>query len=178
MSSEHGYPFTFCFSDPVLMENRHACSGSAARTDHRPGERNTAQAMRCCQARWGFAPPTGAPTRATLPKLRLTSVSALDSSSHRLSPQPAHFRLGQPAQVAHGSSPEPWFDAPWHGVGHIAPVMWLRPLGFGPPQLAHAGYHCELMRRTRHKQFTTKAVITASPLIIVTFAIPRWRGIG
>src|SRR6185503_11112358 len=109
MSSAHGYLFIFCFSDPVLMENRHACSGSAARTDHRPGERNTAQAMRCCQARWGFAPRRGAPTSTTLPKLRLTSVSVLDSSSHRLSPQPAHFRLGQPAQVAHGSSPEPRF---------------------------------------------------------------------
>jgi len=24
-----------------------------------PAERNTAQAMRCFQARWGFAPPTG-----------------------------------------------------------------------------------------------------------------------
>ena len=54
-----------------------------------PAERNTAQAIWCCQALWGFAPPDGVPTRATLPELRLTSLSAWDSSSHRLSPQPS-----------------------------------------------------------------------------------------
>jgi hypothetical protein len=72
-------------------------------------ERNTPQAMRCCLAQWGFVPPTGVPTKATLPELLLTSVSARDSSSHRLSWQPAHPRLGQPAQAADGSSPEPRF---------------------------------------------------------------------
>jgi len=59
-----------------------------------PAEWNTAQAMRCCQARWGFTPPpTRVPTKATLPELRLMSVSTRDSSSHRLSPQLAHPRL-------------------------------------------------------------------------------------
>src|SRR6185436_12316868 len=58
MSSAHGHLFTFCFSGPVLMENRHACNGSAARTDHQPGEGTP---RRPCGAPgpMGIRPPDG-----------------------------------------------------------------------------------------------------------------------
>ncbi|HXT65324.1 MAG TPA: hypothetical protein VN657_00940 [Nitrospiraceae bacterium] len=89
------------------------------RTEHRAGHAVLPGPM-------GIRPPRGAPTSTTLPKLRLTSVSVLDSSSHRLSPQPAHFRLGQPAQVAHGSSPEPRFHIKVEEI-----FGWMKMIG--PP---------------------------------------------
>jgi len=88
MSSAQGHPFTSCFSGQVLMENRHACSESASRTDHRPGWTEHRAGHVVLPGPMGIRPPDGVPTRATLPELRLTSLSAWDSSSRRLSPQP------------------------------------------------------------------------------------------
>jgi hypothetical protein len=105
-----------------------------------PAERNTAQAMRCCQARMGIRPlPDGVPTRATLPELRLTSVSARDSFSHRLSPQPAHPQLGQPAQAVHGSSPEPRFHIKFEEIFGWMKMIGPRITAGSPVRSAHIG---------------------------------------
>ena len=104
-----------------------------------PAERNIAQAMRCCQARVGIRPLDGVPTRATLPELRLTSVSARDSSSHRLSPQPAHPQLGPPAQAVHRSSPEPRFHIKFEEIFGSMKMIGPRITAGSPVRNAHIG---------------------------------------
>jgi len=74
-----------------------------------PAERNPVQAMRCCQARMGIrSPRRGADKGYTAG----TSVDVSVSTGFVFtSPESAASapRLGQPAQAAHGSSPEPRF---------------------------------------------------------------------
>ena len=48
-----------------------------------PAGRNTRAGHVVLPGPMGIRPPDGVPTRATLPELRLTSLSAWDSSSHR-----------------------------------------------------------------------------------------------
>jgi len=60
MSSAQGHPFTSCFSGQVLIENRHACSESASRTDHRPGWTEHRAGHMVLPGPMGFAPRWGA----------------------------------------------------------------------------------------------------------------------
>ena len=72
-------------------------------------EQNTVQAMRRCHAQWVFAPRRGSVDKGYT--ARTSSDVWVSTGFVFTSPESAarHPRLGQPAQAAQGSSPEPRF---------------------------------------------------------------------